>query len=136
MSDRFTDRVALIAGGASEIGPAVATQIASEGGRVALWDLDAGKLETAQSQSAAASVHVVDATIASDVDAAYAGPPCVSAATGASMVNDVPPEAVENMKRMVPMGRIAAAPETADLLCFMVSESCSFTTGAVLMQPW
>ena len=236
MSDRFTDRVAVITGGASGIGLAVATQIASEGGRVALWDLNAGKLKTAQSQSGASFVHVVDVTDASSVDAAHAatvetlGPVDIlvtsagvigpfqpvsdlsyeiwrsvcavnldgtflsckavvpamrdrgygriatvasiagkegvpgGAAYGASkagvisltktlgkelapfgvtvntitpgptetpMVNDVPPAAVENMKRMVPMGRIAAAQEMAELICFMVSESCSFTTGAV-----
>ena len=51
--------------------------------------------------------------------------------TETPMVNDVPAEAIEVMKRMVPMGRIAAAQEIADVICFMVSESCSFTTGAV-----
>ncbi|MFG1642840.1 SDR family oxidoreductase [Amycolatopsis sp. NPDC049252] len=51
--------------------------------------------------------------------------------TETAMVNDVPADAIEKMKRMVPMGRIAAAREIADVSCFMVSESCGFTTGAV-----
>lgn len=236
MTDRFTGRVAVITGGASGIGLAVAQQIAAEGGVVALWDLDAGRLETAQGQSGAAYVHAVDVTDASGVGEAHAatvealGPVDVlvtsagiigpmrpvgalsyedwrrinavnldgtflcctavvpamrdrgygriatvasiagkegvpgGAAYGASkagvisltktlgkelapsgvtvntitpgptetsMVNDVPPDAIEKMKRMVPMGRIAAAREIADIICFMVSESCSFTTGAV-----
>jgi 3-oxoacyl-[acyl-carrier protein] reductase len=236
MSDRFADRVAVITGGASGIGLAVAKQIAAEGGLVALWDLNADKLETTQGQSGAAYAHVVDVTDASGVDEALAatveklGPVDIlvtsagvigpfrpvsdlsyedwrrisavnldatflcckavvpamrdrgygriatissiagkegvpgGAAYGASkagvisltktlgkelapfgvtvntvtpgptetpMVNDVPAEAVDMMKRMVPMGRIAAAQEIADVICFMVSESCSFTTGAV-----
>jgi len=40
MLDRFTDRVAVVTGGASGIGLAVAKKITAEGGRVALWDLD------------------------------------------------------------------------------------------------
>jgi NAD(P)-dependent dehydrogenase (short-subunit alcohol dehydrogenase family) len=236
MSDRFTDRVAVVTGGASGIGLAVARQIAAEGGVVALWDLDSDRLETARKESGAAYAHVVDVSDASGVDAAHAatvaelGPVDIlvtsagvigpfqpigdlsfetwrrigavnldgtflcckavvpamrdrgygriatvasiagkegvpgGAAYGASkagvisltktlgkelapagvivntitpgptetaMVNDVPADAIEMMKRMVPLGRIAAAQEIADVICFMVSESCSFTTGAV-----
>lgn len=236
MSDRFANRVAVVTGGASGIGLAVAKQIAAEGGRVALWDLDAGRLKDARDDSGAAYVHAVDVTDASGVGEAHAatveelGPVDVlvtsagiigpmrpvgelsyedwrrinavnldgtflcctavvpamrergygriatvasiagkegvpgGAAYGASkagvisltktlgkelapfgvtvntitpgptetaMVNDVPAEAIEMMKRMVPMGRIAAAREIADVICFMVSEACSFTTGAV-----
>ncbi|GID27495.1 SDR family NAD(P)-dependent oxidoreductase [Paractinoplanes brasiliensis] len=236
MSDRFTDRVAVITGGASGIGLAVATQIAAEGGRVALWDLNAGNLETARSKSGATYTHTVDVTDPAGVAEAHAatvermgqvdilvtsagiiGPmrpvselpyeiwrhisavnldgtflccqavvPAMrdrgygriatvasiagkegvpgGAAYGASkagvisltktlsrelapagvivntvtpgptetpMANDVPPEAVAMMKRLVPLGRFAAAQEIADVICFMVSESCSFTTGSV-----
>lgn len=236
MTDRFANRVAVVTGGASGIGLAVAKQIAAEGGRVALWDLDAGRLKDARDDSGAAYVHAVDVTEASGVGEAHAatveelGPVDVlvtsagiigpmrpvgelsyedwrrinavnldgtflcctavvpamrergygriatvasiagkegvpgGAAYGASkagvisltktlgkelapfgvtvntitpgptqtaMVNDVPAEAIEMMKRLVPMGRIAAAREIADVLCFMVSEACSFTTGAV-----
>ncbi|MFG1642841.1 SDR family NAD(P)-dependent oxidoreductase [Amycolatopsis sp. NPDC049252] len=48
MNDGFANRVAVVTGGASGIGLAVAKQIAAEGGQVALRDLDAGKLETAR----------------------------------------------------------------------------------------
>jgi NAD(P)-dependent dehydrogenase (short-subunit alcohol dehydrogenase family) len=228
--------VAVVTGGASGIGLAVAKQIAVEGGLVALWDLNADNLKNAQSQSGATYVHVVDVTDPSGVNEAYAatveelGPIDVlvtsagiigpmrpigdlsyedwrrvgavnldgtflcckavvpsmrdrgygriatvasiagkegvpgGAAYGASkagvisltktlgkelalsgvtvntvtpgptetpMANDVSAEAIATMKRMVPMGRIAAAQEIADVICFMVSDSCSFTTGAV-----
>jgi 2-dehydro-3-deoxy-L-rhamnonate dehydrogenase (NAD+) len=236
MTDRFANRVAVVTGGASGIGLAVAQQIAAEGGHVALWDLDGGKLATARSQSGAGYVHAVDVTDASGVDEAHAatvealGPVDVlvtsagiigpmrpvsdlsyedwrrihavnldgtflcckavapamrdrgygriatvasiagkegvpgGAAYAASkagvisltktlgkelapfgvtvntitpgptetpMANEVPADAIAAMKRMVPMGRIAAAREIADVICFMVSEACSFTTGAV-----
>jgi NAD(P)-dependent dehydrogenase (short-subunit alcohol dehydrogenase family) len=72
MSDRFADRVAVITGGASGIGLAVAKQIAAEGGRVALWDLDAGKLQAGQSRSGASYAHVVDVTDPSSVEEAIA----------------------------------------------------------------
>ncbi len=39
---RFTNRRAVITGGASGIGEAVARRIASEGGRVAVWDMNGG----------------------------------------------------------------------------------------------
>jgi 2-dehydro-3-deoxy-L-rhamnonate dehydrogenase (NAD+) len=39
---RFTNRRAVITGGASGIGEAVAKRIASEGGRVAVWDMNGG----------------------------------------------------------------------------------------------
>jgi hypothetical protein len=68
----FTDCVACIVGGASGIGLAVETQIASERGRVALWDLDAGRSEAARTQSGASSVDVVNVTDASSADAAHA----------------------------------------------------------------
>jgi len=49
MSQRFTDKVAIVTGGASGIGLAVARRIASEGGRVVLFDIDPAGLErTAQ----------------------------------------------------------------------------------------
>ena len=236
MLDRFTDRVAVVTGGASGIGLAVAKKITAEGGRVALWDLDERGLETARSESGAAYAHAVDVTDEAGIDDALAltvddlgpvdilvtaagiigpiqpigdlpydvwrrvlavnldgtflsckavvpamrergygriatvssiagkeGTPGGSAysaskagvigltktlgkelapagvivntvtpgPTETPMANDVPPPVIEMMKRLVPMGRIAAAEEIAEVICFMVSEACSFTTGAV-----
>ncbi|MDO8352589.1 MAG: SDR family NAD(P)-dependent oxidoreductase, partial [Aestuariivirga sp.] len=39
---RFTGRRAVVTGGASGIGEAVAKRIAAEGGKVAVWDLNGG----------------------------------------------------------------------------------------------
>ncbi|GLS16412.1 SDR family NAD(P)-dependent oxidoreductase [Hydrogenophaga electricum] len=41
---RFQDRVALVTGGASGIGLAVVDRLVREGARVAVWDIDGGKL--------------------------------------------------------------------------------------------
>ncbi len=39
---RFTGRRAVVTGGASGIGEAVAKRIAAEGGKVAIWDVNGG----------------------------------------------------------------------------------------------
>ena len=59
-SGRFLNRTAVITGGASGLGLETAKRIVAEGGRVALWDRDAGSLARAGSQIGAASVHTVD----------------------------------------------------------------------------
>ena len=46
-ANRFAGRTAVITGGASGLGKAVAARIVAEGGKVALWDLDAANLEAA-----------------------------------------------------------------------------------------
>jgi NAD(P)-dependent dehydrogenase (short-subunit alcohol dehydrogenase family) len=43
---RFEGRVALVTGGASGIGRAVVDRLVREGGRVIVWDVDAGKLQS------------------------------------------------------------------------------------------
>ncbi len=45
MDNRFAGRVAIVTGGASGIGAAIADRIAAEGGQVALFDRDAAALE-------------------------------------------------------------------------------------------
>lgn len=60
--DRFEGRVAVITGGASGLGLAAATHIAAGGGKVVLWDADAGKLASARQAAGAADAAVVDVT--------------------------------------------------------------------------
>ena len=62
-ADRFKGRCAIITGGASGLGLAVAERIVAEGGTVALWDVDADALEEAR--AATGAVHVVALDIAS-----------------------------------------------------------------------
>jgi 3-oxoacyl-[acyl-carrier protein] reductase len=45
MSNRFAGKVAIVTGGASGIGEAVARRLAGEGGRVVVFDLDSSQLE-------------------------------------------------------------------------------------------
>lgn len=69
---RFTDRVALITGGARGIGFAAAERIAAEGGRLALADIDAAAAEAAAAKLPGAIGIGCDITKAEDVAAMVA----------------------------------------------------------------
>src|SRR5882757_5269279 len=58
--NRFSGRTAVVTGGASGLGLQTAKRIVAEGGRVALWDLDAHKLADAKKETGAHTIHVVD----------------------------------------------------------------------------
>jgi 2-dehydro-3-deoxy-L-rhamnonate dehydrogenase (NAD+) len=67
----FHDRVAVITGGATGIGLAVAQRLVASGGRVSLWDSDPVALESAKAAlGAAADARLVDVADATSVDAA------------------------------------------------------------------
>jgi NAD(P)-dependent dehydrogenase (short-subunit alcohol dehydrogenase family) len=55
---RFAGRTAIVTGGASGLGKAVAARIVAEGGRAALWDFDADKLAIAASKIGATHVEL------------------------------------------------------------------------------
>jgi NAD(P)-dependent dehydrogenase (short-subunit alcohol dehydrogenase family) len=74
MSARFSGRTAVITGGASGLGKAVAARIIAEGGQVSLWDLNAEALEATRNAIGAAH------SVALDVS----DPAAVAAAAGAS----------------------------------------------------
>ena len=57
---RFANRRAVITGGASGLGLAVASRIVAEGGAVSLWDLDADRLEQARAASGAQHAVALD----------------------------------------------------------------------------
>lgn len=57
---RFAGRAAIITGGGSGLGKAVAQRIVAEGGAVALWDLDAAALDAARQETGAAHVEPLD----------------------------------------------------------------------------
>jgi len=69
---RFAGRTAIITGGASGLGKAVAKRIVSEGGKVALWDLDASKLEEAAREIGAAHYVALNVAQLEEVEAAVA----------------------------------------------------------------
>ena len=64
MSNRFTNRVAIVTGGADSIGKAIAHRLASEGATVALFDIDAAKLQRTcdemTGQGLSVTGHIVD----------------------------------------------------------------------------
>jgi 3-oxoacyl-[acyl-carrier protein] reductase len=59
-TNRFAGRTAVITGGASGAGKAVAARLVAEGAEVALWDLNPATLAQAKSDVGATSIHVVD----------------------------------------------------------------------------
>ncbi|WP_116092339.1 SDR family NAD(P)-dependent oxidoreductase [Sphingomonas crusticola] len=59
-SDRFAGRSAIVTGGASGLGKAVASRLVAEGGKVVLWDVDAPALDAASDEVGTAHVRVVD----------------------------------------------------------------------------
>ena len=69
-SGRFAGRTAIVTGGASGLGKAVAKRIVAEGGKVALWDLNAEALAAAKAETGAADVQALDVSDNAAVEAA------------------------------------------------------------------
>ncbi|MEO5774321.1 MAG: SDR family NAD(P)-dependent oxidoreductase [Sphingomicrobium sp.] len=72
MSNRFEGRAAVITGGASGLGCAVAKRIIAEGGRVCLWDNNAEALDKVGAEIGAAHSQTLDVSDQSAVEAAAA----------------------------------------------------------------
>jgi 2-dehydro-3-deoxy-L-rhamnonate dehydrogenase (NAD+) len=233
---RFSGRTAVITGGASGLGKAVACRIVQEGGIVCLWDVSTESLRTAQEEVGSTHVAALDVsdhaavaaaaqqtlrklgridilvnsagitgataavqsfpldswhrTLAINVNGVFytcretipcmlangygrivnvasvagkEGNPNASAystskaavigftkslgkelATCGILVNAIAPATfdspillqlpqsqVDYMRSKIPMGRLGGVAESAAMICFMASEECSFTTGAV-----
>lgn len=69
---RFAGRSAIVTGGASGLGKAVAARIVAEGGTVALWDLNADALAAAKDETGASDVQALDVSDLAAVEAATA----------------------------------------------------------------
>ena len=67
---RFKGRTAVITGGGSGSGKAIAKRVVSEGGQVCIWDLDAGTLDGARADTGAGHALGVDVSDAPAVHAA------------------------------------------------------------------
>ncbi|GGD57665.1 SDR family NAD(P)-dependent oxidoreductase [Croceicoccus mobilis] len=67
---RFAERGAIVTGGASGLGKAVAARLVAEGARVSLWDLDSGTLAAAQAETGACDVQALDVSDAQQVASA------------------------------------------------------------------
>jgi NAD(P)-dependent dehydrogenase (short-subunit alcohol dehydrogenase family) len=57
---RFAGRSAIVTGGASGLGKAVAARIVAEGGQALLWDVDAAALHAAKDEIGPVSVRAID----------------------------------------------------------------------------
>ncbi|WP_343527532.1 SDR family NAD(P)-dependent oxidoreductase [Sphingomonas sp.] len=71
-ASRFAGRTAIVTGGASGLGRAVAARIVAEGGRVALWDQDARSLADAAKDVGALDTQALDVSELAAVEAAAA----------------------------------------------------------------
>ncbi|MFZ0268768.1 SDR family NAD(P)-dependent oxidoreductase [Caulobacter sp.] len=69
-ANRFAGRAAVITGGASGLGKAVAARIVAEGGQVCLWDLDADGLKAAAAEVGAQHTVALDVSDQAAVAAA------------------------------------------------------------------
>lgn len=67
---RYAGRNAVVTGGASGLGKAVAKRITEEGGKVVLWDLNADALAAAQAEVGAVGVQALDVSDAAAVEVA------------------------------------------------------------------
>ncbi|MGK6319532.1 SDR family NAD(P)-dependent oxidoreductase [Sphingomonas sp. DT-204] len=67
---RFFQRSAIVTGGASGLGKAVARRIVAEGGTVALWDLNPEALAAAKDEIEAADIQALDVSDPAAVEAA------------------------------------------------------------------
>jgi len=67
---RYNGRAAIVTGGASGLGKAVAARIVAEGGTVALWDVNADALEAAKAETGASFSVALDVSDAEAVAAA------------------------------------------------------------------
>ena len=67
---RFAGRNAIVTGGASGLGKAVAARIVQEGGRVILWDFDAAALTSARDETGAEDTRSFDVSDQAEVEAA------------------------------------------------------------------
>ncbi len=70
--ERFAGRTAVVSGGASGIGAAIAARLGAEGARVSIWDRDAAGLGRARAAGGAAHGLVLDVTDALAVERAAA----------------------------------------------------------------
>lgn len=71
-ADRFAGRTAIITGGASGLGRAVAKRLVAEGGKVALWDVNADALAEAAGEVGATHTAQVDVADPQSVERAAA----------------------------------------------------------------
>src|SRR2546429_160950 len=125
----FAGRCAVVTGGVQGIGAAIAKRLQTSGAKVAIWDLDGKpRVDVADQASIDAAVKRTIAELGSiDVLINSVTP----AAAQTAILEQVTPEFAKYMLSKIPMGRFVKVEEIAALVCWLASEECSFSTGAV-----
>src|SRR5436305_1618478 len=102
-------RVAVITGGARGIGRAIAERMVASGAAVAPWDMD----EPAAPEAAATPGGSAPAAAKTDI------------------FKQMTQAQIDYMLSKIPMARFVQVEEIAALACWLATEECSFSTGAV-----
>ena len=125
----FAGRTAVVTGGAQGIGAAIAKRLKASGAKVSIWDLDGSpRVDVSDPES----VHAATERTLRELGKIDVLVNCVTpAAAQTAILDQVTPEFAQYMLSKIPMGRFVKVEEIAALVCWLASEECSFSTGAV-----
>ncbi|MDA0778955.1 MAG: SDR family oxidoreductase [Bacteroidetes bacterium] len=120
--------IALITGGASGIGFAIANKIAEQGMKIALIDQSYEKLESALKNIDGTAL-LFTINITKQDEPRKAVPALESTVISTPMVEALPKKQIHYMTSKIPEGRLRKLEEAANLVAFDCSPENSFTTG-------
>src|SRR6266498_3148996 len=136
-------RNAVVTGGASGLGFAIAERLAASAAKVVIWDLNGEAAQAAGKRLGCLSM-AADVSDLTSVTCAVQKSLGKELADTSVRVNCVTPAAVRTplfaqmtqahidyMLSKIPLGRLGEPQEIAALVAWLASEECSFSTGAV-----